>query len=372
MMKNKKFQVYFDCGFSKVRAGAFKEDNMKENFLYESKFFFDHLKIDSHIQNIISYLENDTKEYINEVNLMIDSSKMLSIGISIQKKLDRYKLLQDDIQFLIQDAKQQILKFYKDKTVVHIIVKNYKIDNKEYIIFPNDKKCNLISLDIIFLCLPKKIIEYYKKIFFELNISINKILCSSYTKSINYKDNFPSVENIAFIDIGFNKTTVIFYINGKISFLDVLPIGGHHISLDISKILKVSLEEAERIKLYFTKDQNSLKGKKFSLELLQKIIFARTEEILELCAKSIKLNLDFLELNQFKMILMGEGSKILDNNDKDKICFASDIDLLDESTEDICQSGLRLIINPNIQEIVTVPKKQVNEGFFEKLFHLLK
>ena len=103
---------------------------------------------------------------------------------------------------------------------------------------------------------------------------------------------------------------------------------------------------------------------------MQKIVFARTEEILELSAKSIKLNLP--TLNQFKMILMGEGSKILDNEHKDQISFKNDIDFLDETTQDICHSGLKLDMGLNKHEVIVVPKKHIKQGFFEKLFHLFK
>ena len=72
------------------------------------------------------------------------------------------------------------------------------------------------------------------------------------------------------------------------------------------------------------------------------------------------------------MILMGEGSKILDNELKDKIAFSNDIDLLDESNEDIIQSAHKLNSGGNKQEVVTIPKKQINKGFFEKLFHLFR
>ena len=64
---------------------------------------------------------------------------------------------------------------------------------------------------------------------------------------------------------------------------------------------------------------NFIDNEDISIETLQKIIFARTEEILELCAKSLALNSG--EVDQFKMVLMGEGSKILDNQHKDKISF---------------------------------------------------
>ena len=39
--------------------------------------------------------------------------------------------------------------------------------------------------------------------------------------------------------------------------------------------------------------------------------------------------------------------------------FANDIDFLEETLENICWSGLRLILDPNKQEVVMVPKKSI-------------
>ena len=41
-MNNNNCQVYFDCGFSRLRAGAFTKANLCETFNVESNFFFDH------------------------------------------------------------------------------------------------------------------------------------------------------------------------------------------------------------------------------------------------------------------------------------------------------------------------------------------
>ena len=104
--------------------------------------------------------------------------------------------------------------------------------------------------------------------------------------------------------------------------------------------------------------------------MIQQIIFSRVEEILELCTKSIKL--DLIKSNQSKMILIGDGSKIFDNKFKEKIFLTSDIDLLEETTEDICQSAVKLLSGLNKQEVVIIPKKTIKVGFFERLFHLFK
>ena len=70
-MINENFQFYFDCGFSKIRAGAFNKNNPNEIFFAESKFFFNQSDIDIEIQKIVTFLEKKTGEYIGGVNLMI-------------------------------------------------------------------------------------------------------------------------------------------------------------------------------------------------------------------------------------------------------------------------------------------------------------
>jgi cell division protein FtsA len=125
-MSNKNFQTFFDCGFSKIRAGTFNTDN-KGAFCAESEFFTDRSNLESKIKEIIVSLEDNSNEYINSVNLMIDSPKMLSIGISLSKKLDGSKLKQENIKFLVQEAKQQILKHYTNHNIAHIIKMSFYI-----------------------------------------------------------------------------------------------------------------------------------------------------------------------------------------------------------------------------------------------------
>jgi len=371
-MKNNNFNIYIDFGKSKIRVGAINKNDLKKNFFYESNYFTDYSSAGIEIEKIISNLEKNTNEYLENIDLMIDSPKTLSIGLSLSKNFDGSKLKKDDIQFLIQDAKQQVLRNYLNQNIIHIIVKNYKIDNKNYTFLPSDINCNLLSIDIIFICLPKKTIEFYKNFFSKYDILIKQIFCSSYAKSISYKKNFTSVKNISFIDMGFNKTSITHYNENEISFFHVIPIGGNHITKDLSKILNIDLKYAEKVKLYFDKDENILLEKKLPLDLIQKIIFARIEEILELCIKAIRLNHKLEQSYQFQLILMGDGSKILDNKFKENIIFSKEIDLLEETTQDICEAALKLSKGINKQEVVIVPKKQIKMGFFEKLFHFFR
>ena len=369
-MNNENFQTFFDCGFSKIRAATFNINNNNEAFYAESEFFTDQSNLELKIQKIITSLEKDSNEYIDNINLMIDSPETLSIGLSISKKLGGYELKQSNIQFLAQEAKQQILKYYANHNITHIIINNYKIDGIDYSYLPDEIKCDFISLDFFFICLPTNLVLNLKSIFSKSNILINQIICSSYARSINYKDNLNLIGYTSFIDVGFNKTSIISYFNDKILSLDVLPIGGNHITKDISQILKIDLKRAEQIKINFDQNHKAINDENISIEMLQKIILARTEEILELCVKSVESNL--FKLGHFKIVLMGEGSKILDNQLKDKISFSVDIDFLEETPRDICQSGFKFCMGLNKQEVVVIAKKHIKQGFFEKLFHFFR
>jgi cell division protein FtsA len=287
-MNNKNFQTFFDCGSSKVRAGTFNTNNNNEAFYVDSEFFTDQLSLELKIQKIVTSLEKKSNEYIDNIHLMIDSAKMFSVGISLSKKLDESKLKKKSIQFLVQDAKQQILKYHTNCNIAHIIINNYNIDGVDYTYLPDEIKCNFISLDILFICLPTDLVIYFKNIFSKSNISVDQIICSSYAKSINYKENLNLNGYVSFIDVGFNKTSVISYLNDKIISLDVLPVGGNHITKDISKILKIDLERSEKEKRNFDQNLKFSNNKDISIDTLERIIFARTEEILELSNNSIK------------------------------------------------------------------------------------
>ena len=362
------FEIYVDCGFSKLRASAFHKTNLKKTPHVESEFLFDHTEISTEVQKIITFLEKNTDEYIDKINLMIDSPKMLSIGISVSKKIDGLQLKQDDIQFLVQEAKQQILKYYKNQNIIHIVINNYKINNIDYDYLPLNTKCNLIALDILFICLPDEIIKYYRNIFYKFDISVSQIICSSYAKVKTYEKNFLPYENVTFINVGYNETSIITYSNNKIICLNVLPIGGNHITNDISKLLKIDLKQAENIKINFNKKESYLIDKGLSHKFLQQIIFARAEEIIKMCTQSIKLS--SLITNSSKVVFMGEGSKILDNQCKDKISSSHDAYFLEEKTEDICRAGFTLGMDLNRDEVMVMPKKLKKQGFFEKFFHL--
>ena len=140
---------------------------------------------------------------------MIDSPKMISVGISLFKKLDGSKLKEANIKFLVQEAKQQILKCYTNYNIAHIIINNYKIDGVDYSYLPNEMNCNNLCVEAKFICLKKDIILNLKKILSKYQISLNKILYFDYLNDLDVSDNkniFVTAEKVL---RGFNQNEIL-------------------------------------------------------------------------------------------------------------------------------------------------------------------
>ena len=393
------YDIYLDLGSSKIRATAFDKQEKNQIFFLEKDCLtclklnqLNLLETDHIIEETVFEIEKKTGEYLSNINLMLDTSDAFSIILSVSKKNEKKIITKQDVQYLIQDAKQQILSGYSDKSIIHIIINNYKVDDIDYESLPLNIEYKKFSIDVVFICFPKEIIKNLEKLFNKHQISIDQFICSSYAKSFNYKKHFNEFNQIAFLDIGYEKTSVIFYEKEKLKFFNVLSIGGHHITKDISKVLNLNIELSEKIKSNLNKDIifseneenaeifenefiNIIKDKKLSIELIKKIIFARIEEILNLSFKTIDKNKPSELKKELKIILIGQGSKILNNkyiDMKETTPLVDEIDFFEESTTNICESGLKLMQGINKQEVVIIPKKLKKKGLFERLFYFFK
>ena len=82
-MKSSNFNIYLDFGKSKIRVGAINKNAIKKNFFYESNYFTDYSNSKKEIEKIILNLEKNTNEYLESMDLMIDSHETLSISLSL-------------------------------------------------------------------------------------------------------------------------------------------------------------------------------------------------------------------------------------------------------------------------------------------------
>jgi len=396
-MSEKNFDTFIDFGSSKIRVGVFENDYSKKNIFYEkdciSNFNINYFNIDKSkkiIEESIRNLEKKIGTHINNVNLMIDVPNIFSIDLSIKKNIEGKKIGNDDIKYLLQEARQLIQKNQPQNKIIHIILEKFIFDEKIFYIIPEEKiECNFLTLEIKFLCFSRFVFDQLNNQLKENHLSIKNILCSSYIKSLNYNNLFENYASKVFLDIGYNKSCITIFEKNRLVLFNIIPIGGNHITKDISKVLKVSEEDSEKIKKMLHKSETifsnesteefisdfEIKNKlreNISLDLLKKVIYARIDEILNLSFKDIDFSSIIENKDNCILVFTGEGSKILDKNSiylENKFNFFKEMNFFEESAKTICSSGNSFNKKNNFHEVNIVSKKPKKTGFFEKIFH---
>ena len=192
-MNDKNFDIYLEFQYSKLNLAAFdkKSDKLEYNKeqLYKSYLSnkedinFNELK--KLVEENIHQMEKSIDEFVKDIYLIIETPETMTIKISVLKYNEGKRLIREDVMYLIQDAKQQILKSNSNIEVIHIIVEKYILDNFDYNFLPLEKECKKFSIDIMFVCFPKDLLINFEKFFSKQQISINKFICFNYLKKFN-------------------------------------------------------------------------------------------------------------------------------------------------------------------------------------------
>ena len=193
-MSDKKFDIYFEFNYLGLNLSAFNKTSGKLEYYNEKNYnsYLDNYrelnfeKLDKIIEENILEIEKSTGEFVKDVYLIVETPESISLKLSISKDNEGKQLNNGDAMYLVQDAKQQLLKANKDLKIIHIIVENYVLDKIQHQFLPLDKKCNKFSIDAKFICFPKDLLKSFEKIFFQQQISINRFICLNYIKTFNF------------------------------------------------------------------------------------------------------------------------------------------------------------------------------------------
>lgn len=392
-------ETFIDFGTYKTRLGVFNTSSSSKDYFIEKKtqsnVNIEDINLhdfEKKIKELIQATEKKINYHIKDLNVMLDLSNFSSIDLSLKKNYEGKNISLEDIQILLQESRQMFQENNKNNKIIHMIVKKFIFDEKVFLEIPeNNLKCNNLTLEIKFICYPNNILDKIQNIFNYNDVVINNFSCSTYVKSLNYNKLFQNHEKKIFLDIGFKKTCLAVYEKDVLIHLNSIPVGGNHITSDISQILKLSREDSEILKKSLNKTETifsdndeiekdeivtklELINKDISEDLLKKVIYARIEEIINLSFKKINFDQSIKD-NNYILVFIGEGSKILNKNAiylENKYHFINEMNFYEENVELICRSAHNISHNNYNNEVNLVSKKPKKIGFFEKLFNLFK
>ena len=355
-------------------------------------------KASNSIRSCIGIAEKKANVSLKKINVIFEQAEFLCTKFSKHKKISGAKIYKEDIEFLLKEAKKQLILNDKNQSIIHIFNHNYNVDGKTFLKEPINVYADFLSHEMTFVTAPKNNIKNVRQAFIDCDIEIEKLISNTFALSVQFLNQKELEYGSILINVGFEKTSLGLFKNLALSHSITLPIGNNHITKDISKVCSLNLDESEIIKNNidfsfadtqkifdkkgFLKDTYFIESniRKISRDLLLSIVKARLDEIFGIIKKHIittRFNLTS-EIN----IFLTEGSSNLYN--LDKYCenfFKTNIKKILENdqnfeVEDLgknfssCLGGIKIIKDGWETEAIPVMGKKSDEkkGFFAKLF----
>lgn len=180
----------------------------KENLIDIEKDGFNYVKIDEFLNENVFLIEKTLKKFVKKINLIIKSEVFFSVSISIKNKNNTELISQKKIDYLLNEAKSLCQETLQEKKIIHMIIENYLINNKNHKYLNLDKKYDFLSLDICFLCLSEDIIKNFVQILSKYQISIDQIINAEYVEKFSENEKIDIFTMANKIINGFNENEV--------------------------------------------------------------------------------------------------------------------------------------------------------------------
>ena len=285
-------------------------------------------KASNAIRLSISTAEKKAKISLKKINVVFEQPDFLCTKFSKHKKIDGSKIHRHDIEFLLKEAKKQLILNDKNQSIIHIFNHNYIVDGKIFIEEPIDVFADSLSHEMTFITVPKNNLKNINQVFIDCDIEIERLISHTFTLGVKLLNVRELQLGSALINLGYKKISLGLFKNLALVHSATLSIGVDHITNDISKVCSLNLDETKIIRnnidFSFKNNQNLfdqddfLKNtyfidsnfRKISKDLILNVTKARLDEIFGILKK--QLIVPGFNLNSgINFLLTGEGSNLL-------------------------------------------------------------
>ena len=256
--------------------------------------------IDATVQSIrkaVEQAERMTGLRVQEVVLGIPSNSVTLQDVKgvVAVNSENREITDDDLDRVMESA--QLMSVAPEREIVNIIPKQFVVDDYDEIKDPRGMIGVRLEMDGTLITTSKTLVHNILRCVERAGLSIREIYLQPLASGTFALTEDEMNHGTAFIDIGGGSTTVSVFWENRFAATSVLPVGGDHITKDLSIILKTPTEQARKIKHQYghafyddasddelfevsvigadTKDQ-------YSQKYISEIIGVRLEELFEL------------------------------------------------------------------------------------------
>lgn len=244
-------------------------------------------------------------------------------GIASQKSKGLVAVSRADGEITKEDVARAVLASetnlnrLSNREILHKIPILYRVDNEIPTHDPEGLSGVKLEAEVLFITSFSQNLKNALKVFDETGLEIEEIVAAPIAAAHAILERREKEAGIMLLDLGAATTSLILFEENSPYSLEILPFGSAHITNDIAMGLRITLEEAEKIKInYGSVEPSAGLSKKtdfvygnYSRRKLSEIIEARMAEIFELVEKHLK-KVDRAGLLPAGIVIIGGGANL--------------------------------------------------------------
>ncbi|MEI6553789.1 MAG: cell division FtsA domain-containing protein, partial [bacterium] len=236
---------------------------------------------------------------------------IVSIGSVVTTKADS-EITDLDVKRAIEESEKELPSTYiLNRKIIHSIPLEYKVDGRKVLGRPQGLKGVKLEARVLYItCLAHHFTDLLEA-FDEANVEMRDIIAAPIAASLVALTKTQKIAGCILLNIGSETSSIIVYENNIPVSMEIFPVGSNDITNDIALGLKVSIEDADLIKMSVSSDTPSSSNNSslptFSRKKLDEIVIARLSDIFDLIEGHLK-KIDRNGLLPAGIILTGGGS----------------------------------------------------------------
>ena len=186
---------------------------------------------------------------VDHVIACFSGAEPRSYGLDGQLDLEGQVVTEQDVARVL--ARCDVPDYGPDREVVHAQPVNFALDHRSGLIDPRGQLGNTLSCDMHMLTVDAMAVQHLAHCIKRCDLELAGIANSAYVAGIAALVEDEQELGAACIDFGGGTTGVSIFMKKHMIYADTVPMGGDHVTSDISLGLQVPAANAERIKTFY-------------------------------------------------------------------------------------------------------------------------
>lgn len=209
--------------------------------------------------NIVDFVEAETSivaavhaaeqmadEPIENVVVNLAGNGIASRTLTVELNVGGESVTQRDLSEILHEGRVTVES--PETEVIHNFAVHHMLDDIKNIREPRDMVGDRLGADLHIVTAPAMMTRNITNCLAHCHLNVSDFVASPYASGLSSLEPDEMELGVTIIDMGGGVTSVAVFSEGKNIYMDVVPVGGTHVTSDMAKGLSTSIAHAERIK----------------------------------------------------------------------------------------------------------------------------